>query len=461
VRRLGAGLLAGLVAAALVPAARAEAADPTPRTPIRHFISLMLENHSFDNYFGTYPGADGIPQSVCMPVRLDTPGSRCIKPFHIENEAVEDLNHSPEIARNQLDGGRMDGFVAAIARERGRVQPLVMGHYDDRDIPFSWNVADDYVLFDRFFTSALGGSVLNHMYWVSGGPGAQRGDFIPPEGFDDPTIFDRLQAKGISWKFYVQDYDPAINVRSRALGDRGSQLVRVPLLDYPRVLDDRRLLSHIVPFQQLFEDLRRGQLPAVSYVVPSATSEHTPGSTYLGGETFVRTIVNGLMRSSAWKSSAFMWSYDDWGGWYDHVRPPAVDGMGYGFRAPALLVSPYAKRGYIDHRTLDFTSMLKFIEQNWDLAPLASRDRAASGLMSAFDFSRGPREPVLLSRRRGHAPLPEPKRTAVYVSYSAAVGVAALVIAAALLLDTRVRRRRGPLDGPSRRIRLAAGERER
>jgi len=431
--------------------------DPTPKTPIRHFITLMQENHSFDNYFGTYPGADGIPRGVCMPVDPTVRGGRCIRPFHIGNGAVEDLNHSVRVARGQLRGGRMDGFISAQAQQRGRVQPLVMGHYDDRDLPFYWNVADDHVLFDRFFTSAGGGSVMNHMFWATGGPGNENGDAIPKAGFTDPTIFDRLEAKGVSWKFYVQNYDPGITFRSRSLGDRGSQVVWVPLLDYARYVDNPKLFAHIVPFEELLEDLRRGTLPAVSYVVPSGSSEHPPGS-IKAGETFVRTLINGLMRSRYWTSSAFMWTYDDWGGWYDHVRPPQVDRFGYGFRAPALLVSSYARKGHIEHATMDFTSILKFIEENWGLRPLTSRDRRARSLMRVFDFSRDPRRAVFLSRERGVTPLPEPKRSAVYIAYSAAVGLAALVIVAAALYEARVRRRRPRLVGPSISVRVGRGQ---
>jgi phospholipase C len=118
-----------------------------------------------------------------------------------------------------------------------------------------------------------------------------------------------------------------------------------------------------------------------------------------------------------------MWSYDDWGGWYDHVAPPKVDEFGYGFRAPALLVSPYARRGYIDSTELDFTSMLKFIEGNWGLAPLAARDAQANDIRSAFDFTSGPRSPVLLDRVRDPIPPPKPKQAIVYISYSLAIAV--------------------------------------
>ena len=432
--------LLALAAAGLAPPAFADAADPASRTPIRHVVSLMQENHSFDNYFGTYPGADGIPPGTCMPVDPTVRGGRCIAPFHIGNRAVEDLNHSARVHAAQYNGGRMNGFLSAIAQERGRVQPLVMGHYDARDLPFYWNVADQYVLFDRFFTSAAGGSVTNHMYWVTGGPGNERGDFIPHGGFDAPTIFDRLERAGVSWKFYVQNYDPGITFRSRALGDRGSQVVWVPLLNYARFVDDPALFAHIVPMERFYEDLQRGDLPAVAYLVPSGSSEHPPGS-IKAGETFVRTLINAIMRSRYWTSSAFIWTYDDWGGWYDHVRPPRVDRFGYGFRAPALLVSAYARRGHVEHATMDFTSILKFIEENWGLEPLARRDRRATSIARAFDFSQRPRKALFLSRDRHVTRPPEPRRAAVYIAYAGALGLTLVVIALAIGWDRHARRR--------------------
>jgi phospholipase C len=444
-------LLAALAGLGL-GAGPAPAAEPPARTPIKHFISLMQENHSFDNYFGTYPGADGIPKDVCMLVDHRDADGACVAPFHIGGRAAEDLSHSAETFNKQYNGGQMDGFLSAILEQSGRVQDLVMGHYDDRDIPYYWNLADEYVLFDRFFTSAKGGSVTNHMYWVTGGPGNPEGDFIPEEGFDEQTtIFDRLEEKGISWKFYVQNYDPRITFRSKTLGDRGSQVVWVPLLNYGRFVDDPELFKHIVPMEEFYADARAGRLPAVSYIVPSGSSEHPPGS-IKAGETFVRTIVAALMRSKLWNSSAFHWTYDDWGGWYDHVPPPQVDRYGYGFRAPALLVSPYAKRGHIEHATMDFTSLLKFIEENWGLDPLTSRDARATSLMRAFDFERPPRAAVLLNRERNVKPLPEPRRAAIYVGYTLATLITVLVIVGAVLRDRNQHRRRRKLGGPSTRV---------
>jgi phospholipase C len=424
-----AALVAALVAVTvLLPlaSAPAHASGPPARsprgtgtaTPIEHFVTLMQENHTFDNYFGTYPEADGLPDGTCMP--SGRPG-KCVKPWHLGRSPIDDLDRRIETFEQQYDGGRMDGFVRAAERA-GMTNPrLPMGYYDGTDIPYYWNVAGEFVLFDRNFSSARAGSLPNHMFWVSAGPGAADGQ-VPAGGFTAPTIFDRLQGAGISWKFYVQNYDPQVTFRSRGRND-GSQVVTCPLLNYARFVDDPTLNSHIVPLDDYYEDLDADTLPAVSFIVPAGSSEHPPSSPSRG-QAFVSNLVSGLMRSRSWSSSAFMWSYDDWGGWYDHVVPPAVDQDGYGFRTPALLVSPYARRGFVDHTQIDFTSQLKFIEQNWGLRPLTARDAAANGLDSAFDFESGPRAPEFVSAEVSPPDTSVPGRGVVYLCYGAGLVLA-------------------------------------
>jgi len=436
----------------LSASAHAATGDAPTSTPIKHFIFLMQENHSFDNYFGTYPGADGPPPGTCIPVDPTRPGGRCVEPFRVGGRAITDLGHSRLVHDEQFRGGQMDGFVAAaglVGSENGRI---AMGYYDDRDIPFYWNVADEYVLFDRLFTSAAGGSVANHMYWITGQSGNLSGETIPPGGFTNiPTIFDRLDAAGVSWKFYIQNYDPAITFRNPGTGDRQSQIVWAPLLAYPRYLDNPRLKSRIVDTEQFHDDLANGTLPEVAYMVPAGSSEHPPGIPR-EGQRFVRNLINALMRSNYWSTSAFMWAYDDWGGWYDHVPPPRVDESGYGFRTPALLVSPYARRGHIDSTTLDFTSALKFIEDNWGVEPLAKRDRAAKSIAGAFDFTKPPRPAVLLPGQRATAEVVAPHRKgAVYPMY-----LMALVVALVLFAAARWNLGLGELRGRLGRLRLRA-----
>lgn len=444
---------------ASVPAAAAQrnpppdsipAEDLETTTPIKHFVTVMQENHSFDNYFATYPGAEGRPDDVCMPREVANPAAGCVESTHIGGQAIIDLGHSTEVFDAQYASGQMNGFVEAFSNAPPSVGEQVMGYYDDRDLPFYWNIADNYVLFDRFFTSAFGGSVRNHFYWISGSPGNYQQDALRPEGFDEvDTIFDSLQSSGVSWKFYVENYDPAITFRADVEGSQAGQLVWVPILNYNRFLDRPELNSRIVPLEQFYDDVATGNLPAVSYIVPSGASEHPPGSIQ-AGQRFIRSLITEIMRSSAWQSTAFMWTYDDWGGWYDHVPPPKVDEFGYGFRAPALLVSAYAKKGHIDSTTLDFTSMLKFIETNWNIEPLTARDAAANNILTAFDFESAPRAPVLLTTERGVITPERPRTKTVYVAYGGVAALSALLAIAALAVGLRTRTRADTsLDLPS------------
>ena len=410
-----------------------------PRTPIHHFIYLLQENHTFDNYFGTYGrGTDGTPAGTCMPLNLNHPKGKCIKPFRLGGRAVTDIGHNVIIFRGQYNHGKMNGF-ANVLRLQGVDPTNVMGYYDGTDIPYYWNLADQYVLFDRFFSSATDGSGSNHFFWVGAYP-ADPHD-TPKTGFTRPTIFDELEKAGVSWKFYVSNYDAKITFRAHVVGDRSSQVVWVPLLNYARFIDDPKLAKHIVPLSQYYKDLHNGTLPAVSYIAPSGASEHPPGSVQ-SGMRFVRTVINNLVASPYWTSSAFLLSYDDWGGWYDHVRPPQIDGFGYGFRVPALLVSPYARHGYVDHTTLDFTSGLKFIEENWGLAPLTRRDATATSIAGAFDFNQTPRPASIIPATRKVTPPVVAKRSIIYPAYSLGAALVLLLILVAAFRTRRMRLRR-------------------
>jgi len=438
----------GLILAALFGASQFGMVDAAPggdthqaKTPIQHLMVLLQENHTFDNYFGTYPGADGLPAGTQMPVDPTNPAAGFVTPWHIGNATITDLSHSAPTYHDQYDKGKMDAFVSALnARNQNGKQ--TMGYYDGTDIPYYWNLADNYVLFDQFFSSAQDGSFANHMYWVAAIPPiAPKGQNLNDVLANVPTIFDSLQAAGVSWKFYVENYNPTITYRDQASsGNKSSQVVWVPLLNFDRFIDDPTLSNHIVDLKQYFLDLNNGTLPAVSYIVPSGASEHPP-SNLMSGQRFVKSIIQELMRSTSWDSSAFMLAYDDWGGWYDHVMPIQVDDFGYGPRVPVILVSPYAKSGYIDHTVLDFTSMLKFIEQNWNIAPLAGRDTNANNFLSAFDFNQSPRLPNFLPL--GRITVIPPKKNPTNVIYLGYGGALFLAVASFGLANFRPRRTKG------------------
>jgi phospholipase C len=414
-----------------------------PTTPIQHLVVLMQENHTFDNYFGTYPGANGLPADTKMPVDPNNPAAGYVTPWHIGNATITDISHSASTFKDQYNNGKMDGFVSAL-NARNQDGKLSMGYYDGSDIPYYWNLADNYVLFDSFFSSAQDGSFANHMYWVAAIPPVSPKGVPLSQTLDSvPTIFDELQAAGVSWKFYVQNYDSTITYRNIGTsGNRASQVIWVPLLNFDRFIDNPTLSSHIVDLSQYFTDLQNGTLPSVSYIVPSGASEHPPSS-LMSGQRFVKSIIQELMRSSIWDNSAFLLSYDDWGGWYDHVKPIQVDQYGYGPRVPAIMVSPYAKSGYIDNTVLDFTSILKFIEQNWNVAPLSQRDANANSLLSAFDFNQTPRLPIFLPLTRITQPPAQKDPTSViYLGYGTALSLSVLAIGVAGFSSRRDKKRK-------------------
>lgn len=431
-------VLLALVLVALLAVSPATAASSAETfqtaTPIKHLLVLMQENHTFDNYFGTYPGVDGIPSGTKMPVDPTDPDSEYVEPWHIGNSTITDLSHSASTFDEQFNNGEMNGFVWALNR-RNQDGRIAMGYYDGSDIPYYWNLADRYVIFDRFFSSAKDGSFSNHMYWVAGiPPETERNQELPKYLADVPTIFDRLEEKGITWKFYVQNYDPTITYRNLGdVGNRASQVVWVPLLNFDRFLDDPELASHIVDLSEYYVDLRQGTLPAVAYMIPSGASEHPPQNPS-SGQRFVKNIIQELMRSDAWEHSAFMLLYDDWGGWYDHVAPPQVDEYGYGPRVPALLVSPYARQGFVDNTELDFTSILKFVQYNWSIAPLAERDAKANNFLTAFDFDQTPRKAEYLPLSRLEEPKSRQAPTVIiYSAYGTALLATGLIVLGAFL----------------------------
>jgi phospholipase C len=433
----------GVGFAALLGAADASAQTGAARanTPIEHVIVVLQQNQTFDRYFGTYPGADGIPDGVCMPID-PTPGSEtgCVEPFAATRNP--DLPHSRTTFRRQFADGAMDGFVAAHAH-RGDDAKEVMGHWSEQDVAYYWNLAEQYVLFDRFFSSARGGSLQNRMFAIAGVPGSEFGR-IPEGGYPAiETIFDRLEQAGLDWKYYVRNFDPTLD--HRALDPRRRlepQVQWVPLLAMDRFLDDPAKRARIVDLEELYADLRADRMPAVSYVLALGATEHPPAGPEQG-QRVIRALVQELQRSAAWPRSALLLTYDDWGGWYDHVAPPQVDDYGYGFRVPALLVSAWARLGVIDSTELDFTSILKFIEENWGLAPLAQRDAAAASLSGAFDFTRGPRAPRFLPLERArreavaHNERARPRRLAIVIVYCLALLAACAIVGNAIAGERR------------------------
>jgi phospholipase C len=384
------------VAVAVLPVASPAAAATRAATPIGHFIFLMQGGRTFDNYFATYPGADGPPPGTCQPRSADRSRDGCVKPFPLGDRQPPPLGASSTTITSQYDHGKMDGFVSAYQKQ-GRNGVPVMGYYDRRQLPFYWGVADRYVLFDHFFSSVPYGIRANRSYWISAAPPPGGSGAVPAHGYGKlPTIFDRLQHAGITWKFYVQNYDPRQTYQNASIANPETQTSRVPLVDYARFTHDPGLRRHIASMDQYYRDLANGTLPAVAYIASSSGDNERSARTITAGQNLVRTLTAQLMQSRYWNSSALLASYDGSGGWFDHVRPPGTGPAALGFRVPALLVSAYAVRGQVNHTVLSYESALRFIEQNWGLSPLTARDASANDLTSAFDFAAGPRPGAVL-----------------------------------------------------------------
>jgi phospholipase C len=427
---------------------------------IKHVIVVMQENRSFDSYFGTYPGADGIPTSLGVPTACESnpqsPASPCVRPYHDAADVNGGGPHGVANAAADVNHGQMDGFVQQRGKARhactnpddpacvSGATPDVMGYHTAQEIPNYWQYAQDFVLNDHMFGPVKSWSLPDHLFMVSDwsarcrnrSPMSCANDIVGPYGtrqFD--RAVDQEMAAGttridlawtditwllythqVSWRYYVQaGNQPDCDSDSAQTCAPVFQSFRSPGIWNPLPLfgDVRRdkQQGNIQPLDGYFAAAAAGKLPAVSWIVPSqADSEHPPASVHRG-QAYATAIINAAMKSPDWKSTAIFLAWDDWGGFYDHVVPPAVDQNGYGLRVPAMVISPYARRGYIDHQTLSSDAYLKFIEDDFlggsrlnpltdgrpDPRPDVRENLPILGnLEQDFNFSQPPRPPVLL-----------------------------------------------------------------
>jgi phospholipase C len=422
---------------------------------IRHVIVIMEENRSFDSYFGTFPGADGIPMkhgrpAVCVPNGV----GGCVKPF-LDRHGADDSGgpHGPLAGRSDVDGGRMDGFVRladgklirTCRRHRHSTacvhlrHPNVMSYHDRSQIPNYWAYARSFVLQDHMFEPNWGWSLPAHLWLVSGwsarcrdpyeastctsnlgGPGdgpaasLQRHPHGPLYGWTDLTWL--LHKYRVTWASYVQKGAPPdcntgpINCYTSLKGESTPGFWN-PLPDFTDVRQDHQRGASQEPLSRFYAAAAHGTLPNVSWVTPDWADSDHPGASIAQGEAWVTRLVNAVMNGPDWSSSAIFVAWDDWGGFYDHVKPPVVDRQGYGLRVPALVISPYARKGYVDHQTLSFDAYLKFIEDDFlggqrldpktdgrpDRRPDVRENEAILGdLAKDFDFTQKPRRARLL-----------------------------------------------------------------
>ena len=414
---------------------RPASGSAVPIHAIQHVVVIMQENRSFDSYFGTFPGAAGIPMrdgvpTVCVP---DPQRGGCVSPYHDPNPTNIGGPHRLADAMADVDGGRMDGFQRQAEDTKSCVasQCDVMGYHDGTDIPYYWQLARSYVLQDHMFEPNMSWSLPAHLYMVSewsascsrpGDPMSCTNAVDAPNGsspsaagatvgadyaWTDLTYL--LHRNGVPWGYYIvsgTEPDCADDAATCKPSTTGPQTPGIwnPLPYFDTVRDDGEL-ANVKDIATFYESARGGTLPAVSWVVPNgAVSEHPPAS-IADGQTYVKTLIDAIASGPEWRSTAIFLTWDDWGGFYDHVPPPRVDGNGYGLRVPGLVISPYARRGVIDHQTLSFDAYVRFIEddflsgQRLDPAtdgradPRPSVRERASGLgdlTADFDFSKPP-----------------------------------------------------------------------
>jgi len=430
-----------------------------------HLIFIVQENRSFDQYFGTYPGANGIPTdpdgsfSVCVPDKFQD--GACMPPYVTSSDDQDGGPHTHEASLRDVDGGRMDGFIDALPprptkcwvdRTRPECgvqlgpdgQPDVMSTQPRAAIPNYWSYADHFVLQDRMFAPTDSWTLPSHLFlvsaWSAGCPDhndpmscrtdinlsdpSLRWDYGQRPIYAWTPVTWLLDKAGVSWRYYVGNdtcADPPCPSTGREF--YGTSYNRNPLPGFTTARLRDGYGQNVRPVNEFLAAAADGSLPAVSWIAPASNVSDHPGgpSTIRTAMAYVTRLINAAMRGPDWGSTAIFLTWDDWGGFYDHVRPPRVDGMGYGLRVPGLVLSPYAKRGYIDDTALTFDSYLHLIEDRFldgqrldpktdgrpDSRPTV-RDATANPLTKAFDFSRRPRSPLLLDPWPWKQPEPYP-----------------------------------------------------
>jgi phospholipase C len=418
-----AGILLGLSACSqgssspvnAVPAARPPASGPalsrpSSSVPISHVIIVIQENRSFDNLFATFPGADGTTTGL-----LNDGTSIKLKARPLESKLV--LNNSWPAFVTDFDGGKMDGFNWVWVNEHKCT--CAYQYVKPKQIKPYWTMAKQYVLADHMFPTQASGSFTAHLDLIRGdtkinsyeslidfpphapwgcdaAPGVttslltDQQQYLYLQGpfpcFTFQTMRDLLDAKGVSWKYYT----PSIKTHG---GDIWNAFDAIQ-----DVRNGSEWGTNVSwPETNIFNDLSSGTLPAVSWVVPDGQNSDHPAQQNWGikkdtGPAWVAQIVNAVGQSSYWDSSAIVIVWDDWGGFYDHVAPPQLDYTGLGFRVPMIVVSPYAKTGYVSHTQYEFGSILKFVEETFGLGSLGTTDGRATSIADVFNFRKPARK---------------------------------------------------------------------
>jgi len=354
---------------------------PSPRNvPIDTFVVLMMENRSFDHYLGWMPGVDGRQAGLTYVDRNGQPQQTRRMAPDFQGCSYEDPDHSFKGGREQFNGGKMDGFLTS-----GDNDVFAIGYYQEEDLPFIPAAAREFTTYDRFFCSILASTYPNREYMHAAQSYGMKGnDFPQPPGFPDTTIFAALKKRGVDSRYFYSDIPV-----SALWGQPGIQ--------------------RSGKVEEYYERCRTGTLPPLSFVDPSFAGEgqgtsgdEHPHGDVRTGQAFMSDVVNAFIESPQWKNGALFVVYDEWGGFFDHVASPRVpdnrnsadlneDYGRMGFRIPAVLVSPYARRGHVDHQQWGFESILKMIRYRYGLDPLTKRDAYARNIARSFDFDAKPR----------------------------------------------------------------------
>jgi phospholipase C len=355
---------------------------PSPRNmPIDTIVVLMMENRSFDHYLGWLPGADGRQAGMRYSDKHGNTFATHRLLDNFQGCAFLDPDHSWDGGRTEMDGGKMDGFLKAAS------DVFSIGYYEEPDLPFTPHMAKAFTAYDRFFCSLLSSTYPNREYMHAAQSYGNMDNTLPigggKLGFPDTTIFAALSKAGVSNHYYFSDLPV-----SAFWGAAG--------------------VARSSPVQLYYEQAALGKLPALSFVDPAfngedqgtSGDEHPHGDVRVG-QAFVADVVHAFMESPQWKRGALFVVYDEWGGFFDHVVPPRVPDLRasadinkdfgqMGLRIPAVAVSPYVRRGHVDHSIYGFESILKMIRYRYGLPPLTPRDLYANNIAASFDFVSKP-----------------------------------------------------------------------
>ncbi len=363
-------------------------------TPIRHIVFIMKENRSYDNLYGRFPGGDGARTGLTADGRRMT----LTRVPNVQN----DLPHNHSAALTDIAGGAMNGFSKEPDKDGNPTRLAFTTAYPGQ-VPAYWGWARHYELSDRTFSSGDTSSFPNHLYTVSAtsagtidGPNfgvenwgcdGARNLHVPvllrngrrvvvPPCFNVNSIGAQLERRGLPWS----EYGPPEN--AHGYGWVAYDAVK-PIRESPLYA------RHVLPLGWLQSDLDQGYLGAVTWIVPPYNRSDHPGggATLCEGENWTADLVNRIMATPDWKHTAIVLTWDEWGGFYDHVPPPQPDRFGLGVRVPMVIISPWARRG-VDHTVYDFTSVLKFIDEDFGMPILSARERQANSIADAFQFRR-------------------------------------------------------------------------